>query len=222
MINNSKNSVRKGYKNNKSYNGVIKHENTNKFRSFFNDRLSSKAYDTAKDAAKSYDMRVVDNQSSLSLNFEKNREKYKKELGQYSKKRKRISSKEDLPEVKKQIITEYTKRTIAFSQKWTCNLCNTLLDPSFDIDHIIPFQFGGSDTKNNYHALCVRCHRYKTHSIDSKILRPMLNGKHDLTSDDILRVIKKTYNNEHMSVTKKRDKISFEIDKNNHRITVSY
>jgi hypothetical protein len=225
MSNKNKNNSREGYVQCRTYNGVIKYSQTGKFKSLFNNRISRKSYDTAKDAARSYDMRLVDNKSLFPLNFSDKRDEYNKELKKYnfrdSKKRKRSDS--DTKNVpKKTNITEYTKRTIAFSQKWKCNLCNSLLDPSFDIDHIIPHQYGGKDDKSNFHALCVRCHRYKTHSIDTRILKPILNGNHGLTSDDVLSVIKHSYENDHMSVTKKSNNISFIINKDEQIITVKY
>jgi len=212
-----KNNSLPGYVRCRIYNGVIKYIKTGKFKSLFNDKLSRKSYDTAKDAAESYDMRLVDNKSLFPLNFSDKRNKYIRE----SKKRKRNDS-DPKTVCKRANITEYTKRTIAFAQKWKCNLCNSLLDPSFDIDHIIPFQYGGKDDKSNFHVLCVRCHRYKTHSIDVKILKPMLTGNHGLTSDDILNVIKNSYENEHMSVTKKSNNISFIINKDKQAITVNF
>ncbi len=184
-------------------------------------------------------MRIVSNNSKLELNFPANILKYKLKLDKYKNKyknktdqiehigskRKRNDGDQVSSQVlkkKKMIITEYTKRTIAFSQKWKCNLCNSLLDPSFDIDHIIPYQYGGRDDKTNFHALCVTCHRYKTYSIDSKILKPILDGTRGITSGTILNIIKESFAKDHSATNVKSEHISFTINKDDRKITVSF
>lgn len=51
---------------------------------------------------------------------------------------------------------------IAFKSKYKCNMCDVLLPPTFQVDHIIELQDGGDDTYDNCQALCPNCHAEKT------------------------------------------------------------
>ena len=55
--------------------------------------------------------------------------------------------------------------TVAYRQKYNCNICKALLHPkAFDVDHIVELARGGTDTLDNLQALCVQCHAIKTRS----------------------------------------------------------
>ena len=62
----------------------------------------------------------------------------------------------------KRKVKELTKKTVASNQKWKCNICNNILDASYEIDHIIPLYKGGSNDMYNLQALCRNCHGKKT------------------------------------------------------------
>ena len=62
----------------------------------------------------------------------------------------------------KRKLNESTKKIIASNQKWHCNLCNNMLDASYEIDHIIPLYKGGNNEVYNLQALCRNCHGMKT------------------------------------------------------------
>ena len=62
----------------------------------------------------------------------------------------------------KRKVTELTKKTIASNQQWKCNICNNILDASYEIDHIIPLYKGGNNDISNLQALCRNCHGTKT------------------------------------------------------------
>lgn len=51
---------------------------------------------------------------------------------------------------------------IAYKSEYKCNMCQILLPPTFEIDHIIELQDGGEDTYENCQALCPNCHALKT------------------------------------------------------------
>ena len=51
---------------------------------------------------------------------------------------------------------------IAYKSKYKCNACNTLLPPTFEIDHIVELRDGGQDEYDNLQALCPNCHSLKT------------------------------------------------------------
>lgn len=51
---------------------------------------------------------------------------------------------------------------IAYKSKYRCNMCNILLPPTFEVDHIIELQDGGKDVYENLQALCPNCHASKS------------------------------------------------------------
>jgi 5-methylcytosine-specific restriction endonuclease McrA len=51
---------------------------------------------------------------------------------------------------------------VAYRTKYQCNGCNTLLPPTFEVDHIIELRNGGEDVYENLQALCPNCHAVKT------------------------------------------------------------
>jgi 5-methylcytosine-specific restriction endonuclease McrA len=59
-------------------------------------------------------------------------------------------------------VTESTKKIVASRQKWTCAHCHTLLDFTFEVDHVLALYRGGSNDLDNLEALCPNCHRRKT------------------------------------------------------------
>ena len=62
----------------------------------------------------------------------------------------------------KRNITQTTKKYVASNQLWRCNICNNLLDASYEIDHKIPLYKNGTNEINNLQALCRNCHGKKT------------------------------------------------------------
>ena len=64
--------------------------------------------------------------------------------------------------VKKRKVSETTKKVVAANQKWHCNICNNMLDASYEVDHIVPLYKGGDNSINNLQALCRNCHGKKT------------------------------------------------------------
>lgn len=76
------------------------------------------------------------------------------------------------PRVKSHRLHELEKRFIAYEQGYVCAMCCTMLQPFFDIDHIVPLSsvhwIGVPDAhilanaRSNLQALCCNCHRMKT------------------------------------------------------------
>ena len=52
---------------------------------------------------------------------------------------------------------------IMYTQKYKCMICDELLKPDCQLDHIIPLEDGGEDSVDNLQALCVSCHSEKTY-----------------------------------------------------------
>ena len=59
-------------------------------------------------------------------------------------------------------ITPLVKKRVAANQKWRCASCKTLLDETYEIDHVKPLFKGGTNLETNLQALCKRCHAMKS------------------------------------------------------------
>lgn len=62
----------------------------------------------------------------------------------------------------KRSVSETKKKYIASNQGWKCGHCSNQLDYSYEVDHIVDLQHGGSNETNNLVALCRNCHGKKT------------------------------------------------------------
>lgn len=67
----------------------------------------------------------------------------------------------------KRNVTGLMKKRVAASQEWKCGHCKTLLDETYEVDHILALFNGGSNDMSNLVALCPACHRKKT--VDERI-----------------------------------------------------
>jgi len=65
------------------------------------------------------------------------------------------------PKIKRSV-SETKKKYIASQQGWKCNTCNQQLTHTFQVDHKIDLQFGGTNDVSNLAALCNNCHANKT------------------------------------------------------------
>jgi hypothetical protein len=59
-------------------------------------------------------------------------------------------------------VTGLMKKKVAANQKWQCGHCRTILDASYEVDHIIALYKGGTNEEANLVALCRNCHGNKT------------------------------------------------------------
>lgn len=62
----------------------------------------------------------------------------------------------------KRSVSETKKKFVAARQKWLCKECGVMLSATYEIDHIIRLDRGGSNHIDNLAALCPNCHRQKT------------------------------------------------------------
>ena len=62
----------------------------------------------------------------------------------------------------KRCVSESKKKFVAAQQQWKCAMCSNMLDATFEVDHKVDLQFGGSNHVSNLAALCPNCHRKKT------------------------------------------------------------
>jgi hypothetical protein len=62
----------------------------------------------------------------------------------------------------KRSVSESKKKFVAHRQGWKCDHCKKVLPASFEVDHVIRLQHGGSNHVDNLVALCRECHGEKT------------------------------------------------------------
>lgn len=62
----------------------------------------------------------------------------------------------------KRNVSEAKKRYVASSQGWKCANCNQQLNHTFEVDHKVRLEYGGSNEIDNLSALCRNCHGLKT------------------------------------------------------------
>lgn len=62
----------------------------------------------------------------------------------------------------KRAVNGMTKKYVAAQQDWKCGHCQSQLDHTFEVDHKIRLEYGGSNDKSNLIALCRNCHGKKT------------------------------------------------------------
>jgi len=64
--------------------------------------------------------------------------------------------------VQKRAFSTSHRIEVAYKTKWRCAHCRVILQPDFEVDHIVELRYGGKDEWNNLCALCVACHSKKT------------------------------------------------------------
>ena len=64
----------------------------------------------------------------------------------------------------KRCVSETKKKYVASQQGWKCKNCGDVLNHTFQVDHKIDLQFGGTNEVSNLAALCNNCHAVKTAS----------------------------------------------------------
>lgn len=62
----------------------------------------------------------------------------------------------------KRCVSETKKKYVASQQGWKCAKCQHQLKATFEVDHKIDLQLGGTNHVNNLAALCRECHGEKT------------------------------------------------------------
>jgi len=59
-------------------------------------------------------------------------------------------------------VSETKKKYVASKQDWKCQHCQERLKATFQVDHKVDLQFGGTNHVDNLVALCCECHATKT------------------------------------------------------------
>ena len=62
----------------------------------------------------------------------------------------------------KRSVSETKKKFVASQQQWRCGNCKNQLNHTFEIDHKMRLEYGGTNDINNLIALCRNCHGEKT------------------------------------------------------------
>ena len=61
----------------------------------------------------------------------------------------------------KRSVSETKKKYVASTQDWKCKNCQHKLEATFEVDHVVELQDGGTNDINNLVALCRNCHGKK-------------------------------------------------------------
>ena len=59
-------------------------------------------------------------------------------------------------------VTVRTKKEVAARAGWRCQVCATMVNANFEIDHVTPLYRAGDNSIDNLQLLCPDCHRTKT------------------------------------------------------------
>lgn len=59
-------------------------------------------------------------------------------------------------------VSETKKKYVASKQNWRCSKCQEQLTHTFQVDHKVDLQFGGTNHISNLAAMCNNCHAEKT------------------------------------------------------------
>lgn len=62
----------------------------------------------------------------------------------------------------KRSVSGTKKKYVAYKQDWKCGHCGEKLKHTFEVDHKIRLEYGGSNDDSNLIALCRECHGLKT------------------------------------------------------------
>ena len=62
----------------------------------------------------------------------------------------------------KRSVSGTKKKYIAYNQDWKCGHCGDKLKHTFEVDHKIRLEYGGTNDDSNLVALCRECHGIKT------------------------------------------------------------
>ena len=62
----------------------------------------------------------------------------------------------------KRSVSETKKKYVASQQNWKCGECHSQLNHTYEIDHRVRLEYGGSNNVENLVALCRNCHGVKT------------------------------------------------------------
>ena len=66
------------------------------------------------------------------------------------------------PKLGQRQVSQLMKKKVAAKQQWRCGHCQSILDASYEVDHILALYRGGSNSEENLIALCRNCHGKKT------------------------------------------------------------
>lgn len=58
----------------------------------------------------------------------------------------------------KRSVSGLLKKKVGANQGWKCAKCSVMLDETYEVNHIVPLEKGGSNREDNLEALCRTCH----------------------------------------------------------------
>ena len=120
-----------------------------------------------------------DNCSDTELEQEKHKQLSVVNKRFFKRRRKKI------PKIVRDIVLE--------RQNVRCNICYTLWNIGFELDHVMPLSCNGSNDEDNLQLLCVKCHKYKTTFIDDYIRNKLKNTNEEITRQEIIHIHREKY-----------------------------
>ena len=63
---------------------------------------------------------------------------------------------------RRRTITRRLAAKLLYRFRYTCQMCNGLVDDLHEFDHVVPLWAGGPDHEDNLQLLCYGCHGRKT------------------------------------------------------------
>ena len=79
----------------------------------------------------------------------------------------------DVPPTPRKAMTPKRRLEALLASNGRCARCKVKLGRRFDVDHDLPLELGGEETRANLVALCVPCHRGKTSAEDAPRIAKM-------------------------------------------------
>jgi len=122
---------------------------------------------------------VQDNSTDTELEQEKHKQLSVINKRFFKRRRKKI------PKIVRDIVLE--------RQNVRCNICYTLWNIGFELDHVMPLSCNGSNDEDNLQLLCVKCHKYKTTFIDDYIRNKLKNTNEEITRQEIIHIHREKY-----------------------------
>ncbi len=140
-----------------------------------------------------------DNSSDTKLEQEKHKQLSVTNKRFFKRRRKKI------PKIVRDIVLE--------RQNVRCNICYTLWNIGFELDHVMPLSCNGSNNEDNLQFLCVKCHKYKTTFIDDYIRNKLKNTNEEISRQEIIHIHREKYRklNENTNISAHMNTIDNEL-----------
>jgi len=112
--------------------------------------------------------------------------------GSFEEKSKPVLIKDIFKKTKRESLSKDERFDLIRRQNYKCNLClNPFGSSSFEIDHIIPLEQGGTNYPENLQGLCDSCHIFKTTVLDRGVVARLLQAKIQNNKNKSIQITRK-------------------------------